>query len=78
MPTSIQTLEAEALKLPTADRTHLLERLVASLDIDPDVDQEVSDAWTHEADRRVAELDSGAVIAVPGDETMRRRRARLG
>ena len=78
MPTSIQTLEAEALKLPAADRTHLLERLIASLDIEPDVDQEVSDAWAHEADRREAELDSGAVIAVPGDEMMRRLRARLG
>jgi putative addiction module component (TIGR02574 family) len=73
MSTSLELLEAEALKLPPADRSHLLERLVASLDSDPDVEA----AWEGEADRREAGLDSGSVTAVPGPEAMERLRSRL-
>ncbi len=70
---SLESLEAEALKLAPADRSHLLERLVASLGSDPDVEA----AWEREADRREADLDSGSVSAVPGDEAMARLRSRL-
>lgn len=73
MSTSLETLEADALKLAPADRSHLLERLIASLDPDLEVEQ----AWEREADRREAELDSGAVAAVPGHEAMARLRASL-
>jgi len=73
MSTSIEVLEAEALKLAPADRSHLLERLIASLDPDP----EVEEAWEREADRREAELESGAVAAVPGHEAMARLRSKL-
>lgn len=73
MGTILEVLEAEALKLPPADRTHLLERLVASLDLDP----EVEDAWEQEADQREAELESGSATAIPGHEAMARLRSRL-
>ena len=73
MSISLETLEAEALKLAPADRSHLLERLIASLDSDP----EVEEAWEREADRREAELESGAVAAVPGHEAMARLRSTL-
>jgi putative addiction module component (TIGR02574 family) len=73
MSTSLEVLEAEALKLAPADRSHLLERLIASLDSDPEVEA----AWDREADRREAELESGAVAAVPGPEAMARLRSRL-
>ncbi|HEX4961408.1 MAG TPA: addiction module protein [Thermoanaerobaculia bacterium] len=73
MSTNLEALEAEVLKLAPADRSHLLERLIASLDADP----EVEGAWEREADRREAELDSGTVTAVPGPEAMARLRARL-
>ena len=39
MSTALETLEAEALKLTPADRSHLLERLIASLDSHPEVDE---------------------------------------
>ena len=71
--TTLEALEAEVLKLAPADRSHLLERLIASLDADP----EVEEAWEREADRREAELDSGVVAAVPGDEALARLRSRL-
>lgn len=73
MSTNLEALEAEALKLAPADRSHLLERLIASLDSDP----EVEEAWAREADRREAELESGSVVAVPGHEAIARLRARL-
>jgi putative addiction module component (TIGR02574 family) len=73
MSTSLEVLEAEALKLAPADRSHLLERLIASLDSDPEVEA----AWDREADRREAEMESGAVAAVPGHEAMARLRSRL-
>jgi putative addiction module component (TIGR02574 family) len=71
--TNLEILEAEVLQLAPADRTHLLERLIASLDSDP----EVEEAWEREADRREAELESGSIAAVPGPEAMARLRARL-
>ena len=71
---TLETLEAEALKLPPSDRSRLLERLMASLD----TDGEIEDAWAREADRREAELDSGAIEALPGEQVMERLRARLG
>ena len=73
MSTTLEVLEAEALKLTPADRSRLLERLVASLDSDP----EVEEAWEREADRREAELESGSVAAVPGHVAMTRLRAKL-
>lgn len=71
--TNLDVLEAEALKLAPADRSRLLERLIASLDSEP----EIEEAWAREADRRETELESGAVVAVPGHEAIARLRARL-
>jgi putative addiction module component (TIGR02574 family) len=71
--TELEVLEAEVLKLDAPDRMHLLEKLIASLDVDPDVEQ----AWEQLADQREAELDSGAVKAVPGEEVLKRLRSRL-
>lgn len=73
MSTTLETLEAEVLKLGPADRSHLLERLIASLDSDP----EIESAWEREADRREAELESGVVTSVAGHEAVARLRARL-
>lgn len=73
MSTTLEILEAEALKLPASERSHLLERLIASLDADP----EVEEAWEREADRREAALESGAATEVPGHEAIARLRARL-
>jgi putative addiction module component (TIGR02574 family) len=73
MSINLAVLEAEVLQLPPLERSHLLERLIANLDSDP----EVEEAWEREADRREAELNSGSVSAVPGQEAIARFRARL-
>ncbi len=73
MATNLEVLEAEALKLNPADRSRLLERLIASLDTDPELEA----VWEQEADRREALLASGAVTEVPAREALARLRARL-
>ncbi len=64
----------EALALPTEARAALAESLLDSLDTDVDEDAEPS--WATEVNRRVAELDSGAVKTVPWVEVRRRLAAR--
>jgi Putative addiction module component len=71
--TSLEVLEAEALKLAPADRSRLLERLIVSLDADP----EVEEAWEMEADRREASLESGTAAEVPAQEAINRLRSRF-
>lgn len=73
MPTSIETLEAEVMNLPAAERAHLLERLVNRLDVDPDVEQ----SWQDITDERDAELQAGTATPVPGAEAIARLQARL-
>jgi hypothetical protein len=71
--THIEVLEAAALKLAPADRLHLFERLIASLDSDPKIEK----AWELEADRRVGALKTDCVAEVSGGEAMDRLWIRL-
>ena len=73
MSTNLEALEAEVLQLAPFERSHLLERLIASLDSD----SEVESAWEREADRRESELESGSISAVSGQDAIARLRARL-
>ena len=73
MNSTVEALEAQALRLSPADRSRLLERLAVSLELDP----EVEGAWDAEADRREAQIADGSVHLVPGDEALARLRAKL-
>ena len=73
MSTSLEALESEVLRLPTVDRTRLLDRVVASLD----ADAARNAAWDALAARRDAEIEQGTVEAVPLDEVLARLRAEL-
>lgn len=73
MSTRLEILEAEVLQLDSADRSHLLERLIASLDDDPEIEA----AWAAEADRREAELADGSVSPVAINDVLRKLRHRL-
>ena len=64
MNPTVETLEAEALTLSSSERARLVERLIASLDADPVVEN----AWAAEVERRNAELERGAVTLLPGAE----------
>ena len=71
--TTVEALEAEALRLPPVDRARLLEMIAVSLPPEADVEE----AWEREADRREAQIADGSVKLVPGDEALARLRARL-
>lgn len=73
MSLTIETLEAEALQLSAADRARLIERLIASLDTDP----EVEEAWATEVERRHAEIENNVVSLLPGAETLAKLRAEI-
>ena len=71
MSSTVEALEAEALQLSAAERARLVERLIASLDIDP----EVEEAWAAEVERRNAEIENGAVSLVSGPEALAKLKA---
>lgn len=71
MSSKVEALEAEALQLSAAERARLVERLIASLDIDP----EVEEAWAAEVERRNAEIESGAVALISGPEALAKLKA---
>lgn len=71
MSSNLEALAAEALRLSAAERARLVERLIASLDIDP----EVEEAWAAEVERRNAEIESGAVTLIPGAEALAKLKA---
>jgi len=60
----------EALKLPPEARAALANFLLDSLD--QDVDEDAEAAWQVEIDRRLKELDSCSVKAIPWAEARRR------
>jgi hypothetical protein len=73
MPATLDTLQAEVLRLPPSDRAKLLDRLIASLD----ADMEVEAAWDAVAQHRDGELEGGVVPSVPLNEALARLEARF-
>lgn len=70
-PETVETLEAAALQLTPADGATLVDRLIATLDIDP----EVEEAWAAEVERRQTEIEDGSVSLLPGPETLTKLKA---
>jgi putative addiction module component (TIGR02574 family) len=73
MLSTVEALEAEALQLSAAERARLVERLIASLDVDPEVEA----AWAAEVERRNAEIENGAVSLIPGPEALAKLKAQF-
>lgn len=73
MAIALETLQAEVLRLPPADRARLLDRLIASLDIDADAEA----AWDELANQREQELSAGAATALPLEVVVARLEARF-
>lgn len=61
-----ETLEAATLQLTPADRARLVDRSIATLDADP----EVEEAWAAEVERRQTEIENGTVSLLPGPEIL--------
>ena len=73
MPRPVESLAQEVLQLPPEVRSKLLDRVVESLDIDRARDA----AWDALAAKRDAEIETGAVQAIPVSEVLARLRAEL-
>ena len=71
MPTELEAIEAQALKLSPEERARLADRLIASLF----EDKEVEDAWAAEVERRIEEIEAGRSKLIPAGEAIARARA---
>ena len=69
----LEDIEAAALQLAPAERAHLAERLLVSLD----EDDEIMAAWMEEAERRADAFDRGEMGTIDFDESLARLRAKL-
>lgn len=84
MVRTADTLEAQLLRLPAPDRARLAELLLDSLDppgaeSDGEIPADEADRlWAAEATRRLDELRSGVVSAVPVAEVLARLAQRYG
>lgn len=59
-------LLSDALELPLDERAKLAAEIIESLD--PGTEENVDEAWSKEIERRIAEVDSGAVQMIPWEE----------
>ena len=70
--TAAEQLCQDVLALPAETRVELTERLIASLA--DDVPAEIQRAQLDEVRRRIAQIESGEVALVPGEEALARVR----
>lgn len=70
-PTASEVLK-QALSLDEQDRAAVAGALIESLAVSADAAIDVEGAWSREIERRVAELESRAVAAVPWTEVRER------
>lgn len=78
MAVTLEELKAQALKLSTKERSELVQRLIVSLDGEPEgTPEEIAKAWEDEIARRVADMDAGRTKWNSLEEVMTELRARI-
>lgn len=78
MATTLKEVEAQAMALSARERGELANRLIASLDGDPEgTPEEIAKAWDEEIARRVADMETGNTRWNSADEVMARLRQKL-
>ena len=73
MGNQLELLEAEALQLTAGERAAFAQVLLASLD----EDAEIEEAWDAETERRILDIESGAVQTIPIADALAQVRASL-
>ncbi len=73
MAKRLSELRSQINALAQEEKEQLLTELMVELD--GPIDEEIEKAWIQEAHRRLAELDSGKVKAIPAEEVFARLRA---
>jgi putative addiction module component (TIGR02574 family) len=74
MPTPIEIVEAQAMKLSAEERADLADRLWLSVHSK----EEVEAAWDAEIARRIQQIDAGEEELVPWDVVIAGLQAKLG
>ena len=75
MPLTVEQIVEETRDWPDELLVRLMDRLEERLH---SIDPQIETAWRDEAHRRLAELQSGQVQAIPGDEVSARIRQIVG
>ncbi|MFT4101350.1 MAG: addiction module protein [Burkholderiaceae bacterium] len=73
MSKPLEVIEAEIMNLSQADRSRLVDKLIASLERDPEWEA----VWSEEADRREERVARGESSWVPGTEAVARLQVKL-
>jgi len=76
MKTPIDTIMAEVLSLSPQVRAFVAEKLIESLDSEPDI--VLSPAWSEELHKRCRDLDEGSVELRNAEDVFARGYAALG
>nr|VFK59167.1 MAG: putative addiction module component, TIGR02574 family [Candidatus Kentron sp. TC] len=71
---NVNELMSVAESLPLEMKTELIDRLIGSLNPSR---EEIDEFWAREVERRVEELESDKVKAIPGEEVFEEIRDRL-
>jgi putative addiction module component (TIGR02574 family) len=78
MKTTLDQVVNEARELSPQDQWKLVARLIHELEPGENLSEsEIERAWDEEISRRLEEIDSGKVKAVPAEEVFARIRKRL-
>lgn len=78
MTLPIQDIEAEALQLPPEERGRLIDRLMQSLEPEPeDTPENIAKAWDEEIARRIDEMDAGLTKSIPYEQVRAELRAMI-
>ncbi len=75
MDARFEDIVASAMKLSERERARLAQELIASLETE--IEPNVEALWLAEAERRLEELRSGKVKAIPAEEAFARARRAL-
>ena len=76
MSMTLDQITEEASHLQPQQVAELMDRL--TLNLHHAIEPEIENAWKQEVRRRVAELESGEVKAIPGEEVSERIRRIVG
>ncbi len=67
-------LISEAISLPVEVRTLLVNKLLESLN---PTKNEIDELWAKEAEKRVADIETGKVKTIPGEEVFKKIREKI-
>lgn len=76
MPPATDRVTEEALSLPADARLDLVEKLLTSLNLP--IDKDIERLWADEAERRVAQIETGEAKLIPGEDVFSKIRAMHG